>query len=90
MNTSQTPPKKLSERTGKIVSFTKDKTTVKIELFALVQHRKYKKRIKRISNVFAHATSDYEIGQTVSIAPCRPLSKTKHWVIRSLAQKVNP
>ena len=69
--------------TGVVTSNKADKTiTVKIE--RKVKHPLYGKVIKRASKVHAHdANNSASIGDIVSVKECRPISKTKTWVLVS-------
>lgn len=73
--------------TGTVVSNKMEKTiTVLIE--RRVQHPVYGKIIRRSSKVHAHdADNACSIGDTVTVAECRPLSKTKTWVLQSIDLK---
>jgi small subunit ribosomal protein S17 len=73
--------------TGTVVSNKMDKTiTVLIE--RRVQHPVYGKIIRRSSKVYAHdADNACAIGDTVTVSECRPLSKTKTWVLQSIDLK---
>ncbi len=72
-------PKRILE--GVVVSNKTDKTvTVKVE--RLVKHPIYKKIIKRSKKYAAHDPENrMQIGDTVSIQECRPISKTKTWQV---------
>ena len=67
--------------TGVVTSNKADKTiTVKIE--RKVKHPLYGKVVKRASKVHAHdENNSASIGDTVSVKECRPISKTKTWVL---------
>ena len=69
--------------TGVVTSNTADKTiTVKIE--RKVKHPLYGKVVKRASKVHAHdENNSASIGDIVSVKECRPISKTKTWVLVS-------
>ncbi len=73
--------------TGTVVSNRMDKTiTVLIE--RRVQHPVYGKIIRRSSKVHAHDEDNTcGIGDTVTVAECRPLSKSKTWVLQSIDKK---
>ena len=72
-------PKKVY--TGKVVSDKMDKTVV-VAITRLVQHKRYKKTVKKITNVKAHdAENTCGTGDTVSIIESRPLSRDKRWVV---------
>ena len=76
--------------TGKVVSNKMDKTiTVLIE--RRVKHPVYGKYITRSSKIHAHDESNQcGIGDTVTVAETRPISKSKTWnlveVVESAAQ----
>ena len=67
--------------TGIVTSNKSDKTvTVKIE--RKVKHPLYGKVIKRATKVHAHDENNIaSIGDIVSVKECRPISKTKTWVL---------
>ncbi len=69
--------------TGVVTSNKVDKTiTVKIE--RKVKHPLYGKVVKRASKVHAHDEhNSASIGDIVSVKECRPISKTKTWVLVS-------
>lgn len=64
---------------GRVVSDRMSKTvTVLVE--RSVKHPLYKKYIRRSTRIHAHdETDDCNVGDTVSIVQCRPLSRTKAW-----------
>ena len=69
--------------TGVVTSNKADKTiTVKIE--RKVKHPLYGKVVKRASKVHVHdENNSASIGDIVSVKECRPISKTKTWVLVS-------
>mgnify|MGYP005725589915 FL=1 len=69
--------------TGVVTSNKADKTiTVKVE--RKVKHPLYGKVVKRASKVHAHdENNSASIGDIVSVKECRPISKTKTWVLVS-------
>ena len=69
--------------TGVVTSNKADKTvTVKIE--RKVKHPLYGKVVNRASKVHAHdENNSASIGDIVSVKECRPISKTKTWVLVS-------
>ncbi len=73
---------------GVVVSDKCEKTvTVRVE--RRIMHPVYKKYIKRHKKYVAHdENNQYKIGQAVTIRECRPISKTKAWVVveQELAQ----
>lgn len=64
---------------GRVVSNKMDKTiTVQIE--RRVKHPVYQKYISRSTKLHAHdENNECQIGDLVTVAQCRPLSKTKTW-----------
>ena len=65
--------------TGRVSSNKADKTiTVVIE--RLVKHQTYGKFVRRRTKLLAHdERHECREGDTVTIGPCRPLSKRKSW-----------
>jgi small subunit ribosomal protein S17 len=72
---------------GRVVSDKMDKTvTVLIE--RRVKHPMYDKIIVRSSKYHAHNdNNEAKSGDLVQIEECRPLSKTKAWVVTKLLEK---
>lgn len=72
---------------GKVTSAAMDKTvTVLVE--RKVKHPLYKKYIKRSTKIHAHdENNEGGAGDLVSIAQCRPLSKTKSWTLVKVEEK---
>lgn len=74
-------------QTGRVVSNKADKT-VTVMLERKVKHPLYGKYIKRSTKVHAHdETNDCGEGDTVKIAQCRPLSKTKSWMVVEILER---
>ena len=76
--------------TGKVVSNKMDKT-ITVLLERRVKHPVYGKYITRSSRIHAHDENNQcGIGDTVTVAESRPISKSKSWklleVIESAAQ----
>ena len=76
-----------SELTGTVVSDKMEKTvTVAVE--RKVRHEVYGKSQKRTSKFLAHnEKNEARIGDTVSIAESRPLSRRKRWVVTRVVAK---
>jgi len=72
---------------GRVVSDKMDKTiTVLVE--RRVRHAVYGKIINRSTKIKAHdGDNQCRIGDTVSIAETRPLSKTKSWTLVSIVER---
>ncbi|MDD5069025.1 MAG: 30S ribosomal protein S17 [Candidatus Pacebacteria bacterium] len=66
--------------TGKVASNKMAKTVV-VEVMRYVKHPKYQKFLKKIKRYKAHAEGTYEVGQTVTIQECRPMSKDKSFIV---------
>lgn len=73
--------------TGRVVSNKMDKTvTVLVE--RLVKHPLYGKMVRQSKKYHAHdEANQYAEGDVVVIEECRPLSKTKSWVVTTLVEK---
>ena len=73
--------------TGVVVSDRMDKTiTVMVE--RKVQHPVYGKIIRRSSKLHAHdEENECRNGDTVTVMECRPLSKTKSWMLKSIDER---
>ncbi len=73
--------------TGKVVSDKMDKTiTVLIE--RRVKHPLYGKYVSKSSKLKAHdEENSCKIGDTVTIAESRPLSKTKSWALVKIEER---
>lgn len=66
---------------GEVVSDKGDKTVI-VKVETRVRHPLYKKFIRRSKKFAAHdETNAYKVGEKVDIQECRPLSKTKTWVV---------
>ncbi len=78
--------KKTRTTTGSVVSDKMDKTiTVKVE--RLVKHPIYGKYIKRSTKYLAHdETGQAKLGDKVSIASCKPMSKNKAFMLVSVLE----
>lgn len=64
---------------GQVVSAKRDKTR-KVVVNYLAKSPKYGKYVRRRSSFQVHdPANDARHGDTVEIAPCRPISKTKSW-----------
>ena len=73
--------------TGKVVSNKMDKTIVVLGE-RKVKHPLYGKFIRRSTKYHAHdAGNECNIGDTVMIKECRPLSKSKSWTLIKVLEK---
>ena len=75
------------QQKGTIVSNKMQKTVV-VRVERMVESKKYKKRYKVQKKYKAHVNEqNYNIGDTVLIEECRPISKDKKWkVIKKIAE----
>jgi small subunit ribosomal protein S17 len=87
-----TPPREHGEgrqkvRQGVVVSDKADKTiTVRIDTAR--QHRRYHKIVRSSSTLHAHDESnDANIGDTVVVRECRPLSRLKRWRLVEVVER---
>ena len=72
---------------GEVVSATNDKT-IKIQTISYKKHPLYKKRIETRSTYYAHDEENAaNVGDTVTIGECRPMSKTKRFRLESIEKK---
>ena len=72
---------------GKVVSNKMDKTIV-VAIEDSVKHPLYKKIIKRTVKLKAHdENNECNIGDTVKVMECRPLSKDKRWRLVEIIER---
>jgi len=75
------------ERTGVVTSDKMDKSIV-IAVERKVKHPKYGKFIKKTAKFVAHdEKNDSNLGDTVRIRECRPLSKSKNWRLVEIVER---
>jgi small subunit ribosomal protein S17 len=71
-----------------VVASEKGDKTIKVIVAYQMRHPKYGKYIKRRTVLHAHDQSnDAKEGDTVELAECRPLSKTKHHRLVRIVQR---
>ena len=72
---------------GRVVSNSMNKTvTVLVE--RRVKHPLYKKYIRRSTRIHAHDERDEcSVGDAVSIVQCRPMSRTKAWMVQDIVSR---
>lgn len=71
-----------------VVASDKGDKTIKVLVEYQTKHPKYGKYLKRRSVIHAHdEKNEAREGDTVEIAECRPLSKTKHHRLIRIVQK---
>ena len=75
--------------TGRVVS-TKMQKTIAVEIERLIRHEQYGKFIRRTTKLLAHdENKEAREGDTVSIVPCRPLSRRKSYKLVSVLEKAS-
>lgn len=78
-------PKKTQQ--GAVVSNGMDKSVV-VLVERKVRHKLYGKYIRRRVKYMAHdAANECNVGDTVLIEECRPLSKKKRWLVRTIVER---
>ena len=74
-------------RVGRVISDKMDKTIV-VAVEDSVQHKLYKKIVKRTYKLKAHdENNECGIGDTVEVMETRPLSKDKRWRMTKIIKK---
>ena len=74
-------------RVGQVVSDKMDKTIV-VAIEDSVQHKLYKKIVKRTYKLKAHdENNECGVGDTVKVMESRPLSKDKRWRLVEIIKK---
>jgi small subunit ribosomal protein S17 len=82
-----TIPETASRKVGIVTSGARDKSC-KVEIQFSIKHPKYGKYIRRRTLIQAHdANNEVKLGDKVEIAECRPISKTKSWVVTRVVEK---
>lgn len=85
--TNQAAETKQRTVTGRVVSNRMDKTAA-IAVERLVKHPVYGKFIRRTSKLLAHdENNECQIGDTVEIAECRPMSRRKAWRVVTIVER---
>ena len=74
-------PKRSPRKVGVVESDTRDKTR-KVRIDFTVKHPKYGKYVRRRTVLHVHdEKNESHVGDKVEVAECRPISKTKTWVL---------
>jgi small subunit ribosomal protein S17 len=71
---------------GKVVS-NKMQKTVTVLVERQIKHALYGKYLTQSKKYHAHAEALYNEGDVVEIQECRPISRTKAWVVTKLLDK---
>lgn len=81
--------KRLRTLTGRVVSNKMNKT-IAVEVERLVKHPRYGKYIRRTTKLLAHdENNESRQGDTVTIAECRPLSRSKSWRLVAVVERAS-
>jgi small subunit ribosomal protein S17 len=73
-------------RVGKVIADS-TKKTIKVEIEGIVQHPRFKKYIKRHTRFLVHdPKEECKVGDMVRVEECRPISKTKKWIVREIVK----
>ncbi len=73
-------------RVGRVVADSTEKT-IKVEIEGIVRHPRYKKYIKRHTRFLVHDPEEKcKVGDLVRVEECRPISKTKKWIVREIVK----
>jgi small subunit ribosomal protein S17 len=84
-----TETKSLRTLTGRVVSNKMNKT-IAVEVERLVKHPRYGKYIRRTTKLLAHdETNQSREGDTVTIAECRPMSRSKSWRLVAVVERAS-
>ncbi len=84
MSEKKTLPRTL---TGVVISDKMEKTIV-VLIERRVRHPKYQKIVRRSTKIHAHdAENTAQKGDVVVVKECRPISKTKSWILESIKEK---
>lgn len=76
-----------AQLTGMVVSDKMDKTVV-VAVERKVRHELYGKSQRKTSKFVAHnETNEAKMGDTVTIAESRPLSRRKRWIVTRVVAK---
>jgi small subunit ribosomal protein S17 len=82
--------KALRTLTGQVVSNKMDKT-ISVSIERVVKHPTYGKFVRRTTKLLAHdENNEAREGDTVSITPCRPLSRHKSWRLLAIVERASP
>lgn len=74
-------------RQGRVSSNKMDKTIV-VEIVNNVKHPLYGKIVKRTYKLKAHdENNECQIGDTVKVMECKPISKDKRWRLVDIVEK---
>lgn len=85
--TAETSQKKRQTKQGVVDRARTDKTR-RVVIEFLTKHPKYGKYIRRRTTLAVHDEKNVSnLGDTVEVMPCRPMSRTKRWKVVRVVQK---
>jgi small subunit ribosomal protein S17 len=85
--TTENANKIIRTEVGRVLSDKMDKTIV-VAIDRAMPHRLYLKRVKKLKKIAAHdEKNECKIGDKVRIRECRPIAKTKSWILDSVLEK---
>lgn len=64
-----------------VVTSTKNKNTLIVEVERYHVHPLYEKRVKKTKRYAVHDTLGVKDGDSIEFIECKPISKTKRWII---------
>ena len=80
-------PENSPRRVGLVESDRRDKTRT-VAIRYSVRHPKYGKYIRRQTRLHVHdENNESHLGDRVEVAECRPISKTKSWVLVRVVER---
>jgi small subunit ribosomal protein S17 len=83
-------PERSPRRVGIVESDARDKTR-KVAIHYSVRHPKYGKYIRRRTVLNVHDEDNVsKVGDEVEVAECRPISKTKSWILLRVVEAAHP
>jgi small subunit ribosomal protein S17 len=82
-----TDGKSVRTLTGQVVS-NKMTKTIAVSIERVVRHPTYGKFVRRTTKLLAHdENNEAREGDTVSITPCRPMSRHKAWKLLAIVER---
>ena len=86
---SQQPQASSRRLVGRVISNKMDKT-IAVSIERVVRHPTYGKFIRRTTKLLAHdEKNEAREGDTVSITPCRPMSRHKSWKLLAIVERAS-
>jgi small subunit ribosomal protein S17 len=75
--------------TGRVISDKMNKT-ISVAIERVVKHPTYGKYMRRTTKLLAHdENNEAHPGDTVTITPCRPLSRHKSWRLLAVVERAS-